>query len=170
MIKIEQAIIVEGKYDKIKLETIVDALIIPTDGFAVFKDKEKQKFIKKLADEKGILILTDSDSAGFMIRSFIGKGISPEKVFHAYIPDIFGKEKRKTEYSKEGKLGVEGVDKQVIITALEKSGIGFTENDNTSSRKISYFDLYDCGLSGRPNSRKKRERFLDFLSLDSCQR
>ncbi len=165
MIKINQAIIVEGKYDKIKLESIVDALIIPTDGFAVFKDTEKQKFIRRLADEKGILILTDSDSAGFMIRSFIGKTVSSDKVFHAYIPDIFGKEKRKSEYSKEGKLGVEGVNKEIIIGALEKSGIAFSENGKTESRKITHYDLYYYGLSGKPGSKEKRETFLEFISL-----
>ena len=123
MIKINQAVIVEGKYDKIKLSSIIDGLIIETNGFSVFKDKEKQRLIRRLADEKGILIMTDSDSAGFKIRSFLGGSIPSDKIFHAYIPDIFGKEKRKTEYSKEGKLGVEGVSVQVITEALERAGV-----------------------------------------------
>ena len=123
MIKIEQAVIVEGRYDKIKLSSLIDALIIETDGFSIFKDKEKQKLIKRLANEKGILILTDSDSAGFKIRSFLGGSVPEDKVFHAYIPDIFGKEKRKSEYSKEGKLGVEGVPSNVIYEALERAGV-----------------------------------------------
>ena len=119
MIHIQQAVIVEGRYDKIKLSSILDALIIETGGFSIFKNKEKQQLIRRLAEKRGILILTDSDSAGFKIRSFIGGSVPPEQVKHAYIPDIFGKEKRKTEASKEGKLGVEGVPSEVIVRALE---------------------------------------------------
>lgn len=108
MIKIKQAVIVEGKYDKIKLSTVLDTVIIQTDGFGIFKDKEKQKLIKRLAQTRGIVILTDSDSAGFKIRSFIGGSVPKDSVIHAYIPDVFGKERRKDAPSKEGKLGVRG--------------------------------------------------------------
>ena len=106
MIKLSQPVIVEGKYDVIKLSNILDALIIKTDGFGIFKDSEKQRLIRRLANEKGIIVLTDSDSAGFVIRNFISSCMPKEKIINVYIPDIFGKEKRKTERSKEGKLGV----------------------------------------------------------------
>lgn len=104
MIKIKQAVIVEGKYDKIKLSTVLDTVIIQTDGFGIFKDKEKQKLIKRLAQTRGIVILTDSDSAGFKIRSFIGGSVPKDSVIHAYIPDVFGKERRKDAPSKEGQI------------------------------------------------------------------
>lgn len=165
MIKIDRAVIVEGRYDKIKLSSILDAVIIETEGFGIFNNKEKQKLIRKLADTKGILILTDSDSAGFKIRSFI-KGIVPaEKIKHAYIPDIFGKEKRKTEPSKEGKLGVEGVKKELIIDALEKAGVFCEENEEETKREITKLDLYEDGLSGREDSEALRKKLLHHLDL-----
>ncbi len=165
MIKIDRAVIVEGRYDKIKLSSILDAVIIETEGFGIFNNKEKQKLIRKLADTKGILILTDSDSAGFKIRSFI-KGIVPaEKIKHAYIPDIFGKEKRKTEASKEGKLGVEGVKKELIIDALEKAGVFCEETKEENRREITKLDLYEDGLSGQPDSDKLRKKLLCHLDL-----
>ena len=166
MLKIRQAIIVEGRYDKIKLSSLVDALIIETDGFGIFKDNEKKTLIKRLAEERGILILTDSDSAGFKIRNYLGGSLPGDKVFHAYIPDIFGKEKRKTEYSKEGKLGVEGVPSQVIINALERAGIEFElEGDKTETRQITNIDLYEYGLSGTDDCKGRKERLLSYLSL-----
>ena len=115
MIKIKEAVIVEGKYDKIRLSNFIDGLIITTDGFGIFKDKEKQRLIKHLADTRGILILTDSDGAGFVIRNFLKGAVSPDKIKHAYIPDILGKEKRKDKPSKEGKLGVEGISDEIIM-------------------------------------------------------
>ncbi len=165
MIKLEQAVIVEGKYDKIKLSSILDALIIETDGFGIFKDKEKQRLIKRLANEKGIIIMTDSDSAGFKIRSFLGGSIPNDRITHVYIPDIFGKEKRKTEASKEGKLGVEGIPIKIILDALEKSGVTCTETSERSSREITNIDLYELGLSGGKDSRSKREILLKYLEL-----
>lgn len=165
MIKIDRAVIVEGRYDKIKLSSILDAVIIETEGFGIFNNKEKQKLIRKLADTKGLLILTDSDSAGFKIRSFI-KGIVPsEKIKHAYIPDIFGKEKRKTEPSKEGKLGVEGVKKELIIEALQKAGVFCEEIEKTEKREITKLDLYEDGLSGREDSEALRKKLLNHLDL-----
>ena len=161
MIKIDRVVIVEGRYDKIKLSSVIDGIIIETDGFGIFNNKEKQKLIRKLAETKGLLILTDSDSAGFKIRSFI-RGIVPaEYIKHAYIPDIFGKEKRKTEPSKEGKLGVEGVKVPVIIEALEKAGVLCEKTKKSERREITKLDLYEDGLSGKENSdalRPKRER------------
>ncbi len=165
MIKIDRVVIVEGRYDKIKLSSVIDGIIIETDGFGIFNDKEKQKLIRKLAETKGLLILTDSDSAGFKIRSFI-RGIVPnEQIKHAYIPDIFGKEKRKTEPSKEGKLGVEGVKVQVIIDALEKAGVFCEESKKTERREITKLDLYEDGLSGKPDSDALRKKLLKHLDL-----
>lgn len=165
MIKIDRAVIVEGKYDKIKLSSVIDAVIIETDGFGIFNDKEKQALIRRLAQTKGLLILTDSDSAGFKIRSFI-KGIVPsEQIVNAYIPDIFGKEKRKTESSKEGKLGVEGVKPQVIIDALEKAGVICSETAEIEKRQITKLDLYEDGLSGGQDSDALRKKLLNHLSL-----
>lgn len=165
MIKTDRAVIVEGKYDKIKLSSVIDAVIIETDGFGIFNDKEKQALIRRLAQTKGLLILTDSDSAGFKIRSFI-KGIVPsEQIVNAYIPDIFGKEKRKTEASKEGKLGVEGVKPQVIIDALEKAGVICSETDETEKKQITKLDLYEDGLSGGQDSDTLRKKLLCYLSL-----
>lgn len=136
MIQIKQAVIVEGKYDKIKVSNILDTLIIETDGFGIFKDKNKQKLIRRLAETRGILILTDSDSAGFTIRSFLNGIVPKEQLINVYIPDIFGKEKRKSEPSKEGKLGVEGVKSDVIIDALKKAGVKF-DVDAESPKKHS---------------------------------
>lgn len=165
MIKIDRVVIVEGRYDKIKLNSILDAVIIETDGFGIFNNKEKQKLIRKLARTKGLLILTDSDSAGFKIRSFI-KGIVPEEqIKHAYIPDILGKEKRKAEPSKEGKLGVEGVKVQVIMQALEKAGVLCEETKETSRREITKLDLYEDGFSGKQNSDALRKKLLKHLDL-----
>ncbi len=164
MIKLKQAVVVEGKYDKIRLESLLDATIICTDGFAVFKDKEKQKLIRRLAEKNGILILTDSDSAGFKIRSFLGGSIPKENVKHAYIPDVLGKEKRKAEPSKEGKLGVEGMKTQALVDALEKAGV-FCEEAAVKQRRVETVDLFEDGISGGENSKTKRERLLKLLDL-----
>ena len=166
MVKIKEAVIVEGKYDKIKLSSIVDAPIIQTDGFGIFKDKELQRLIRMLAEKNGILIMTDSDSAGFKIRSFIGSTVDKKYIKHAYIPDIFGKEKRKTEASKEGKLGVEGVPESVIIEALERAGVLY-ENVEEPSRPISKTDMYELGLSGHADSSARRSALLKHYNLPS---
>ncbi len=164
MIKIDRAVIVEGKYDKIKLTPILDAVIIETHGFGIFKDKDRQKLIRKLAETKGLLILTDSDSAGFKIRSFIGGFVPPEQVVHAYIPDIFGKEKRKDIASKEGKLGVEGVPDKVLTDALTQAGVACTVTEH-KGREVTVADLYEDGLSGVADSKEKRARLLKKLDL-----
>lgn len=166
MIKIKQAVIVEGKYDKIKLSGIIDAPIIQTDGFGIFKDKELQKLIRILAEKRGILVLTDSDSAGFKIRSFIGSTVDQKRIKHAYIPDIFGKEKRKTEPSKEGKLGVEGVSEEVIVKALENAGVLY-ENAPEPERPITKIDLYNAGFTGSEDSVSKRAALLRYYGLPS---
>ena len=164
MIKIKQAVIVEGKYDKIKLSGIIDAPIIQTDGFGIFKDKELQLMIRKLAEKRGILVLTDSDSAGFKIRSFIGSTVNQKDIIHAYIPDIFGKESRKTEPSKEGKIGVEGVSEQVIMQALANAGV-LCESASEPERPITKLDLYELGFTGGPDSSKKRAALLRYYSF-----
>lgn len=166
MIKIKQAVIVEGKYDKIKLSGIIDAPIIQTDGFGIFKNKELQKMIKTVAEKTGILILTDSDSAGFQIRSFIGSTVDSQYIKHAYIPDIFGKEKRKTEPSKEGKLGVEGVSERIIIDALEKAGV-LCEAVEEPTRPITKLDLFEDGFTGGENSVSLRAELLKCFGLPS---
>lgn len=165
MIKTDRVVIVEGKYDKIKLSSVLDAVIIETDGFGIFNDKQKQKLIRRLADTRGLLILTDSDSAGFKIRSFIGCIVPPEKIRNAYIPDIFGKEKRKDAPSKEGKLGVEGVSPIVLITALRKAGVLCEETADTKRRLVTKLDLYEDGLSGKSESATLRKQLLKDLDL-----
>ncbi len=165
MIKLNEAVIVEGKYDKIKLSGILDTVIIETDGFAIFKDKEKQRLIRFLAEKRGIIILTDSDSAGFKIRSFI-KGITKsENVKNVYIPDIYGKEKRKAEASKEGKLGVEGMKTEIILDALEKAGVLYSENNKKQGREITHTDFFEDGISGGENSSEIRKNLAKELGL-----
>lgn len=162
-IKLTQAVIVEGKYDKIKLSNIIDAFIIETNGFGIFKDKEKLRFIKKLASERGIIILTDSDHAGFMIRNYISSGVPKDKITNVYIPDVFGKEKRKSEPSKEGKLGVEGMSSQILLDALEKANI--TCEKSVNDDPITKYDLYELGLSGTPDAKENRKKLLKKLDL-----
>jgi ribonuclease M5 len=164
LIKINEVVIVEGKYDKIKLSSIIDAVILETSGFSIFKDKEQLALIRRLAASKGILIITDSDAAGFKIRGFLGGAIPKNQVKHAYIPDILGKEQRKAQASKEGKLGVEGVPKAVILKSLENAGV-LCADINEPSRKITKTDLYEDGLSGSDGSFEKRHQLLQKLQL-----
>ncbi len=165
MIKIKEAVIVEGKYDKIKLSGILDAVIIETDGFGIFKDKEKQKLIRFLAENKGIIIMTDSDSAGFKIRSFIKNITRSENIKNVFMPDIYGKEKRKTETSKEGKLGVEGIKKEIIIDALQKAGVFCDESQRDSVREITHTDFFEDNISGGENSSEIRKALARELDL-----
>ena len=165
MIKIKEAVIVEGKYDKIKLSGILDTVIIETDGFSVFKDKEKQKLIRFLAEKRGIVIMTDSDSAGFKIRNFINGITKSENIKNVYIPDIYGKEKRKTEASKEGKLGVEGMKPEIIMSALKKAGVVCAENEKKEGKEITYTDFFEDGISGGENSSAIRKAFAKKLNL-----
>lgn len=166
-IKIKEAIIVEGVYDKIKLMQAVDAFIISTHGFAVFRNKDILKTIQKMAEETGIVIFTDSDSAGFKIRNFIKQSVRKGRVYHAYIPDIPGKEKRKRTPGKEGILGVEGVDNNIIINALIQSGctvdgnFALKENDI----RITKADLVRMGLSGGKDSARVRHEVSKALGI-----
>ena len=163
MIVIDEAIIVEGKYDKIKLSSIVDAVIIETNGFAIFKDREKMELIRKLADNSGIIVLTDSDSAGFMIRSKLSSSIAPDRIKQAFVPDIFGKEKRKDSASKEGKIGVEGMDSEIILQALKQAGAVVKADE--SKQEITKADFFNWGLTGGADSTQKRKKLLKKLEL-----
>ena len=163
MIKVGPVILVEGKYDKIKLSQIFDATILTTDGFGIFKQKDKLALLRRLAETRGLLIFTDPDGAGFVIRNYLKGAVSKEKLFHAYIPDLYGKEKRKAKGSKEGKLGVEGVPDDVIIRAVEASGA--LQGSVPAKSGITKADLYDLGLSGSAGSTKRRLRLLKELQL-----
>ena len=166
MLKIKEAVIVEGKYDKIRLSNFIDGLIITTEGFGIFKDKEKQRLIRSLAESRGILILTDSDGAGFVIRNYIKGCVDPKLVKHAYIPDIYGKERRKSAPSREGKLGVEGMKPQVLLDALIRAGATFDDEENKKTApRISKADMYARGLSGREGSAEKRAQLIKQLGL-----
>ena len=164
MLSISQAIIVEGKYDKIKLSSIVDSLIIEVGGFGIFKDKEKCELIKSLAEKSGIIVLTDSDSAGAMIRNYINDIAKNGQIYNAFLPEIKGREKRKNKDSAEGFLGVEGIDKNTIIEALNKCGISYTYTELNKS-PITAYDLYRLGLSGRENSTVLRNAVLKHYKL-----
>ena len=164
MIKLSQPVIVEGKYDKIALENVVQALIIPTNGFSVFKNSEQRELIRTLAERYGVIVMTDSDNAGNMIRAYIKKIVGNSTIFNVYVPQIKGKEKRKAKSGKEGLLGVEGMTPEILIAALERSGVtGRTVADN--GKKITKLDLFGLGLSGGENSVEKRKKLLKFLSL-----
>lgn len=163
MIHIREAILVEGRYDANKLRQIVDTVIIETSGFAIFKDKEKLQMIRRIAAKRGILVLTDSDSAGFVIRNFIKGAIPKEQVRHAYIPEIMGKERRKRAKSKEGLLGVEGMDDETIRQAMIQAGATFEES--AKERKLVKADLYELGLSGVGGSAERRAKLLKALKL-----
>lgn len=164
MIKLDRPVIVEGKYDIVKLSNIIDGILIKTDGFGIFKDKEKQALLRRLASQKGIIVLTDSDSAGFLIRNFITSTIPNDKITHVYIPDIYGKEKRKAEKSKEGKLGVEGIEEKILLECFTKAGVTCEERDQ-KRRLITNIDFYEFGLSGKDNSKQKRKMLLKKLDL-----
>lgn len=167
MLKIKEAIVVEGRYDKNTLSQLVDTLIITTDGFQVFKRKDKAELLRQVAAKRGLIILTDSDSAGFVIRNHL-KGIIPSsQLKQCYIPDVFGKEKRKKTPGKEGKLGVEGMRPEVLEAALRQCGatiLGETAA-HTPGGQITKLDLYNLGLSGREDSAILRRAFLKAHAL-----
>jgi len=165
LIKLKEAVIVEGKYDKITLENIIDATIITTNGFRIFKDKEKRDLIKLLAERQGIVVITDSDSAGALIRSHL-KQVCPENtITNVYVPQLSGKEKRKDKRSKEGLLGVEGMTQQILIDALARSGITHNTITKKTCKKITKTDLFTLGLSGNKNSSFLRDVLAQFLNL-----
>lgn len=164
MVKIRQAIVVEGKYDQNTLSQLVDATIFQTRGFGVMHDKALLELLRKAAKTTGLIIFTDSDGAGFVIRNFLKGALPKEGVFHAYIPDIPGKEKRKRAPGKEGLLGVEGMTKEILLSALENAGADLGgEAEKRPGDTITKFDLYTAGLSGKPDSASKRAAFLEKL-------
>ncbi|MCM1115781.1 MAG: DUF4093 domain-containing protein [Clostridium sp.] len=163
MLKINEAVIVEGRYDKLKLSNILDTLIIETNGFGIYKNKEKMKFIKRLAEERGIIIITDSDHSGFQIRNYLSKSIPKNRIKHIYIPDIYGKEKRKKSPSKEGKLGVEGMSEKLLADLFSKAQVS-SEKVNILD-PVTNFDLFDLGFSGTANAKQNKKKLLKQLDL-----
>ena len=164
MIRIREAIIVEGRYDKNTLAQIVDAPILETSGFGIFHDRQRLALLRRLAEPRGIIVLTDSDGAGFVIRNYLRGAIDPSQVKHAYIPDISGKERRKRTASKEGKLGVEGMRPDVLLEALRRAGATIDEKSTVKGKSITKADLYDLGLIG-PDSVEKRKALCKRLEL-----
>ena len=160
MHRISEVIVVEGKYDKNTLSQVVDAVIIETSGFGVFNNREKQQLLRTLAQKRGLIVMTDSDGAGFVIRNFIKGCVDPKLVKHAYIPDVYGKERRKSSASKEGKLGVEGMSPDVILDCLRRAGATIDGENSRSPAGISKADMYKKGLTGKPDSAKKRAELL----------
>ena len=166
MIKLSKVIIVEGKYDKIRLKNFIDAEIITTDGFRIFKDRDKLQMIRRIAETKGIVILTDSDSAGFVIRGHLSSIIDPKYITNVVVPEIKGKEKRKEKSSAQGLLGVEGLDEKTITEAFKKAGIATDETAVTpTGEKITNSDLFKLGLSGVSDSKARREALMQSLGL-----
>ena len=166
MISVKEVIVVEGRYDKNTLSQVFDAVIVETSGFGLFKDGEKLALLRRLAEKRGLVVLTDSDGAGFVIRNYIKGAIDPALVKMAYIPDVPGKERRKSSPSKEGKLGVEGMSAEVLIAALRRAGAtlgGETATHRTGG--ITKATLYELGLSGRPDSARRRRELLRRLGL-----
>ncbi len=166
MIHIREAIIVEGRYDKNTLAQIVDAPILETSGFGIFHDRQRLALLRRLAETRGIIVLTDSDGAGFVIRNYLRGAIDLSQVKHAYIPDIAGKERRKRTASKEGKLGVEGMRPDVLLEALRRAGATIEgEETPAAGARITKADLYAAGLTGGADSKAARQRLLAQLDL-----
>ena len=161
-LKIDLPIIVEGRYDKSALAGFIDATVITTDGFSVFNNKEKQTLIRKLG-QNGIIVLTDSDGGGKQIRAFLSSILPKDKIYHLYTPEIYGKERRKARPSRAGKLGVEGIDSEIIIRLLEPFASG--RSDRKKEKIITKVDFFFDGLSGNPNSSQKREMLCRTLDL-----
>ena len=165
MIKIKEAILVEGRYDKNTLSQIVDAPIFETSGFGIFKNKQQMDFLRRVAQQRGLIVFTDSDGAGFVIRNHIKSAIPAQHLKHAYIPDIYGKERRKATAGKEGKLGVEGMRPEIIIDALHRCGATVEGENVSDASTITKQDLMELGLSGGKDSAAKRLALLKKLDL-----
>lgn len=165
MVRILECIVVEGRYDKNTLSQIVDAPILETNGFGIFKDKKQLELLRKVAKIRGLIVFTDSDGAGFLIRNHLKSAIDGRYLKHAYIPDIPGKERRKTAPGKEGKLGVEGMSPEIILEALRRAGATIEGEDAPDRNSITKQDFMELGLSGGANSSEKRRRLLKKLDL-----
>ena len=170
MRKIKEVIVVEGRYDKNTLSQIVDATVVTVGGFSVFNDKEKLAFLRRLANERGLIVLTDSDGAGFVSRNHLKGALPKDKVKQAYIPDVMGKERRKRHAGKEGKLGVEGMKPEVLLEALRKAGATFLDEETdvpAQKEPLTKADLFELGLTGGADSSEKRQALLKKLGLPS---
>ena len=167
MRRVREVIVVEGRYDKNALRQTVEATVVETGGFGVFNDRERLALLRRLAAERGLILLTDSDAAGFVIRNFLKGAIPRDQLKQAYIPDIYGKERRKAAPGKEGKLGVEGMSPQVLLAALERAGATFEDGWPSGERgePITKADLYALGLTGGQDSQTKRRALLQKLGL-----
>lgn len=166
MIRIREAIVVEGRYDKNTLSQLVDAPIFETSGFGVMNNRELIAFLREVARRRGLIILTDSDGAGFVIRNYLKGSLPKEQVLHAYIPDIFGKERRKRQAGKEGKLGVEGMTPEILLAALRDAGAHIEgETAKAAGEPITKLDLFELGLSGTADSSERRAALKRELSL-----
>ena len=166
MRRIREVILVEGRYDKNALSQVVDATILETAGFGIFRDSQKQKLLRTLAEQRGLIVLTDPDGAGFVIRNFIKGCVPPERLKQAYVPDIRGRERRKSTASKEGKLGVEGMRPELLLEALRRAGASFEEAEEAPHEApITKADLYARGFSGVESSAQKRRELLQKLDL-----
>ncbi len=165
MVKIKEAILVEGRYDKNTLSQIVDAPILESSGFGIFKDKKQLDLLRKVAETRGLIVFTDSDGAGFVIRNHIKSAIPGRLLKHAYIPDVYGKEKRKAAPGKEGKLGVEGMPREIILEALKKAGATMEGEAVVPQNAITKQDLMDLGLSGGAGSAERRKALMKQLNL-----
>ena len=165
MVKIKEAILVEGRYDKNTLSQIVDAPILETSGFGIFKDKQQMALLRRIAETRGLIVFTDSDGAGFVIRNHIKSAIPGKYLKHAYIPDIYGKERRKAAPGKEGKLGVEGMTRETILESLRRAGATMEGEEVPASKQITKQDLMELGLSGTADASAKRLKLLKHLHL-----
>lgn len=165
MVKVQEAIVVEGRYDKNTLSQIVDAPILETSGFGIMNDKAQLSLLRRVAETRGLIVFTDSDGAGFVIRNYLKSAIPAEQLKHAYIPDIFGKERRKSAPGKEGKLGVEGMTPEIILDCLRRAGATMDDNTQTPVGQITKQDLMELGLSGCNDSSAKRKKLLKHLQL-----
>ena len=169
MLRIREAIVVEGRYDKNTLSQLMDTVIIETSGFGIFKDKERLALLRRLAEKRGLIVLTDPDGAGFVIRGHLRGSLPPDRVKHAYVPDIYGKERRKRQGGKEGKLGVEGMRPEVLEAALRRAGATFLDEEGEraaqAGRPITKADFVALGLSGGPGAAERRRALLQRLEL-----
>ena len=165
MVKIREAIVVEGRYDKNTLSQILDATILETSGFGIFKDKKQMDLLRRVAEKRGLIVFTDSDGAGFVIRNHIKSAIPAQFLKHAYTPDILGKERRKAVPGKEGKLGVEGMNREIILEALRRAGATFDGESTQTKSQITKQDMMALGLSGGKDSSAKRSALIKQLDL-----